>query len=862
MKSRNGFASLALGIIAAASTGLPAPAVAQQSATASGPTLEEVVVTARKTEETLLDAPLAITAFSAEDIEKQGFKTLEDVALRTPGVQYSQQGGQIPGRFTSAIRFRGMNVNSDSPSLQLGALFLDGVFVLGGTQSIPYDDIERIEVIKGPQAALYGRSTFGGAINYITRTPSLSEYSGQVSALGANYGEADVSGSFEGPIVTDKLAFRVGGRYYTRGALFNASDGGGLGEESSKSAQLTLFWKPVDALEVRLRGFHNQDEDGPSTGGLVQGWRNDTCTGQRISTEDPAFPVAQPMNYVCGEVPEQGAAIAANGSRNIIDTVTSLYAPQAALNGTPRFLIDNLVNRPNPAVLDVPTIDHVGLIRTVTRFSLQASYEFGGGYELSGQAGWNELKANWIRSFGLTPLGYWWSRDPQDSEDESYELRISSPADSKFTWLAGVNYYEQTFLQSGSGGDAVWFCLSSVVRPVGSPCAVAPMATGTNFFTANSLAQNTDQVETQGVFASLNYDFTDQWSLSIEARYQKDETRKAILTATPTVIEETNTLPRGILRWRPTEASNVYLSWAKGVLPPVVNSEVANATPREAAQYAAIPPGPAGVVPGDELDMYELGWKQEWMDRRAQTSIALYYGEWQNQKGRAAFQIQEDCGSFAHGGVGGATAANGCPNGPTGLPAVFPSGAPFLNTRNANVPGDSTLQGVEFEGSALITDRWDVRGTLTWAKSEYDDFFFNFVQPIAGFTQMKGNSNARFPEWSGSLFTGYTAPLPSSDWSWYVNGDLNYVGETFVDESNLAECSDYVLANARLGAEKDGLRIEGFIRNLTDDDSWAACARWTDFDSAPSLAQLTQFQGVAVTPQVPRQYGLRVVVSF
>jgi outer membrane receptor protein involved in Fe transport len=166
-------------------TSLVSPSAAAQEASLG---LEEVIVTARKTEERLIDAPLSITAFSADDIEEKGFKTLEDVARSAPGVQYSQQGGQIPGRFTSAIRFRGMNVNSDSPSLQLGSLFVDGIYVLGGTQSIPYDDVERIEVIKGPQSATYGRSTFGGAINYITRTPSLTEYSGRLNATGANYG--------------------------------------------------------------------------------------------------------------------------------------------------------------------------------------------------------------------------------------------------------------------------------------------------------------------------------------------------------------------------------------------------------------------------------------------------------------------------------------------------------------------------------------------------------------------------------------------------------------------------------------------------------------------------------------------------
>lgn len=875
----------ALATILSAAPAFAQTGEAEEAQSAVG--LQEIVVTARKTEERLIDAPLSITAFSAEDIEKKGFTTLEDVARSAPGVQYSQQGGQIPGRFTSAIRFRGMNVNSDSPSLQLGSLFVDGIYVLGGTQSIPYDDVERIEVIKGPQSATYGRSTFGGAINYITRTPSLTEYSGKLNASGANFGEADISGSFEGPLVEDKLAFRVGGRYYTRGAPFNSFDGGGLGEESSKSVQLTLYFKPTDAWDIRLRAFNAMDEDGPSMGGIVQGWRNDTCTGRTIQTQDPLFPNATPMNYICGAVPEQGAAIAADGSRRIVSTPTSFLVPQAAINGQPNYLINTIVNRPQPPQFDVPAIDHIGLVRTVTRYSLSTDYEFGSGYTLSFQAGLNELKANWIRSFGLTPLGLWWSRDPQDSEDESYELRLASPQDGKLKWLVGVNKYDQTFLQSGSGGDSIWLCADfGQARPVGSTCgrisATNPTgAVGNFFFTPNSAAQNTDKVSTEGIFASVSYDITEQWTASLEGRYSRDETQKAILTNNPFVIEEKQFSPRAILRWQPTDQTNIYASYAKGFLPPVINGEVARATPRELAQYnaggfpcladpmlpqcVAAPDVPA-TVDGDELDMFEIGWKQQFWDNRAAINLAVYWAEWKNQKGRSAFQIQEDCGSFAHGLVTGATAANGCASGATGLPAVVATGAsagaPFLNTRNANVGGTSTLKGVEFDGAVMLTENWDLRVAATWAQSEYDDFIFNFVTPIAGFQQMAGNSNARFPEWSGSVSSGYTAPIANTEWSWFVNGDLNYIGKTFVDESNLSYCKAYTLTNLRVGGEKDGLRVEGFVRNLFDDDSWAACARWTDFDSAPTIGQLTTFQGVAVTPQMPRQVGLRVSIKF
>ena len=348
--------------------GAIAPAYAQESAKENQLVLEEITVTARKTEERLLEAPVSITAFSAADIEKKGFVNLEDVAKSAPGVQYSQQGGQIPGRYTSAIRFRGMNVNSDSPSLQLGSLFIDGVYVLGGTQSIPYDDVERIEVIKGPQSATYGRSTFGGAINYITRTPSLTDYSGQLNATGGNFGLSDVSASFEGPLVQDKVSFRIGGRFYNRGAVYRATDGGGLGEESSKSASLTLNMQPSESLNIKFRAFHALDEDGAPMGGIIEGYLNDTCTGKSISTGDPAVPKASPTKYVCGAVPELGKAISATGGFNIIDTPTTLFPAIYAAKGFPNLVYEKLAAAPSPVQVKVPTIDHVGLIRTVTRF--------------------------------------------------------------------------------------------------------------------------------------------------------------------------------------------------------------------------------------------------------------------------------------------------------------------------------------------------------------------------------------------------------------------------------------------------------------------------------------------------------------
>ena len=180
-----------------------APSFGQgETSSSDGLVLEEITVTARKTEERLLDAPLSITAFSADDIEKKGFTNLEDVARSAPGVQYSNQGGQIPGRYNSAIRFRGMNVNSEQPVAQLGSLFIDGIYVASGCNSLGAEDLARIEVIKGPQAVYFGRNTFGGAINYVTKDPG-NDWGGKTTVSLAEDDDYEVTGAVEGPIVAD-----------------------------------------------------------------------------------------------------------------------------------------------------------------------------------------------------------------------------------------------------------------------------------------------------------------------------------------------------------------------------------------------------------------------------------------------------------------------------------------------------------------------------------------------------------------------------------------------------------------------------------------------------------------------------------
>jgi len=159
--------------------------------------LEEIVVTARKREENLQEIPIAITAISKIDIQEANITGLEDISNLAPGFYFFSQGQNQPGRYNTQLRFRGLNQAQFSPSFETGALFIDGVYVLNGGTSLSMMDIERVEVIKGPQSAYFGRNTFGGAVNFITRDPSMEEFSGSIEATATARSKYDISGIVE-----------------------------------------------------------------------------------------------------------------------------------------------------------------------------------------------------------------------------------------------------------------------------------------------------------------------------------------------------------------------------------------------------------------------------------------------------------------------------------------------------------------------------------------------------------------------------------------------------------------------------------------------------------------------------------------
>jgi iron complex outermembrane receptor protein len=246
-------ASLAVAIALATPDGAHA---ASDVAVADGG-LEEVIVTARRREERLQDVPDTITAFTAVQIERAGIDELVDYVQLTPGLSLVEA-SQSPGIALINIRGIGQQYQSEAPV----AVVIDGVqttSVSAINQALP--DIERIEVLKGPQGALYGRNAIGGAINITTRAPT-DDFAGQVKLGYANGDEPKAEAYLSGPIVPGRARFRIAGYYRDYEGDFRNDV---TGEYTNPLEDLALRARAIvdltDALSLDLRASTGRTEN-------------------------------------------------------------------------------------------------------------------------------------------------------------------------------------------------------------------------------------------------------------------------------------------------------------------------------------------------------------------------------------------------------------------------------------------------------------------------------------------------------------------------------------------------------------------------------------------------------------------------
>lgn len=217
--------------------------------------LEEVVVTAQKRSENLQRAAAAITSVQGEDLDNRAMRSVQDLQFQTPGLQFSEVSG------TPFIGIRGisMDVVTGDADAPIG-VYVDGVYQARPTQtSMNMADLERVEVLRGPQGTLYGRNATGGAINFVTRKPT-DAFEGEVRGGAGDYGRV-MAGGFVNVPATDQLALRLSGNYEERdGFLKNAETGQRYNDLDSLSGRVAGRWMPNDDVTVNLTVFAQRDQ--------------------------------------------------------------------------------------------------------------------------------------------------------------------------------------------------------------------------------------------------------------------------------------------------------------------------------------------------------------------------------------------------------------------------------------------------------------------------------------------------------------------------------------------------------------------------------------------------------------------------
>jgi iron complex outermembrane receptor protein len=840
-------------VLLSASTALPvAPALAQEAGAELK--LEEVTVTARKREESLQDVPISITAFSAEAIADANIYDLRDVVRLSPNVNLQSTGGNGTGRFMPNLIFRGLQNAVPLPRSQTGAVFVDGNYVLGGVNAVNTADVERVEVLRGPQNTYFGRNTFAGAINFVTRNPG-DTLAGQLDLQTSDRANNAIRASVEGPVAGDWLTGRLALNYRDKDGHYIADDGGRLGNEKTEQVVGTLYARPTENSWIRVRASFQADEDGPGQMiNVMPAALGSTCGTQRIDKGYNLAGTVRGFNislpYFCGRIPSVGDL-----GESIVSTNTTLASPLLQSLLRPTALSDAFLNNSLGIELwdKVPKPDGVGLRRDIFMGNLQANYEFANGISVGLNFGYDDTEMGLVLDSDRTALEVSYQFVPQLSTTRSYELRVRSSEDQRLRWLVGATRYKGEFISNfGNGGSAAYESRGLPTAAFRNAVLLSP-ALGRNPYAAQEIATVT------AAYAALEFDILDNLKLTTEARYQEDTSVSGRVFAptfptVPTELSFTDTMPRVILEFEPTPSWNLYASYSTGVLPGAENTGFTQRTPFQQDLIRQQVPNVQSILGSDELDNYEIGSKQTLMDGRVRYSASVYYMEWNNIKGST----------------------------PLVLPRTSETNAAPLTLPGVTISGAAEFYGVEIEGGALLTSNWEISGGIGYQHGEFTDWFEAGLlrelaggqspgaiagNPNFGAVQWKGNALQRQPDWTGNLISTYRGNL-GPDWRWSVRGELTYTGKAWDSTANIVKANDYYRANLRFGVERDDVDIELFVTNLFDDDNWDYIFR----TSVPDPRNATQTilplgnagvpQGFAGLAPEKREIGLRVNYRF
>ena len=813
---------------------IAAPVTAQQVVG-----LEEVVVTARKREENLQDVALSITAFQAADLERLNVGSISDVAALDSSLIFERGYGATDTRITIrglsptrgrnnvAVLVDGIDISSESIAVAGGSLL--------ATQRLV--DIARVEIVKGPQSALYGRSAFAGAIQYVTKDPS-KEPEGSIRGDFGDYGRQTLSASLSGP-VSDTLGLRFNGAYWNEDGIYrNVTTGNKVGGGDGWGAALTGKWAPRDDFSVKARLEYTDDSYDQAAQALIRS----NLTEPRLASGTTR------LNPATGAPSATGVRVFSPGNtyRRVGDTPGG----------------DDLVIRysQNP----FRGGDFPGSDRQMLRGSIVAEWRLGPG-SLTSYTGYSDADFAFLQDSdfdavlagGLdTALRSSIFDYSNTTRQFSQELRWQSDLEGRFNFAVGGLYWHEDAKQVARSIDL--FCLPTVpANAFGPGSPPLPPSCGPNNGTAGLALvdvvprlQGRD-IESLSGYALLEFQFTDRLKFTAEARYS-DETEKVLGVdcALPTVggipcadvtfPGQSITTPSQVITYD-FYSNNGRMRQAPGRAANLKSSD-SFVTPRATLEFLAsdnvllyatvgkgVKPGGYSTVTGggwqdanfdctpatlstcydefrykaENLVDYELGAKTTLFDGRLRLNPGIFFFDYTDKQ------------------VGSQLVVNNVAIG---------------TITNA---GKAEVKGLDLDAEWAATDHLVLRLNYTYLDAQYTDFpiVSNSPTDAARFgscprsaaTQyrlceinLKGNTMERAPENSFALGARYSRPFAAAfggGASWFVEGDAQIQSERFEDQWNTRKMDSYSLFNLRFGIAAERWEALVYVNNVTDDDT-------------------------------------------
>ncbi len=795
--------------------------------------LDEIVVTAERRETSLQETPISVAAFNAETMELKGVENLQDIADLTPNLDI--KGSRGSGDTNPTYMIRGLTGGGTTGERSVG-MYLDGVYVPRSTG--PYMsvlDIERVEVLRGPQGTLFGRNSTGGAIRVFTKRPG-PDPEGSIRLTAGDFDRADVSAMVNLPF-GDSVSFRAqGGSLSQDGFVRRGSQM--LGDSDDTLGRIQLRFQPSDVFDVTF-GVSSMESE--SSG-----------NPQDLET----FDMLPNINF-------QG-----NRADWISDFLQAAGQPRIDPNNDPRIVLDDFT-LPDWCFIDDANPDwdaacEISNSSKYRQFDINLAWQLNERWTFTSVTGLSDFESHGISDWVM--LGSDSRHFDSDSEVFYQELQLNAAFD-RFDVVAGVSYFEEDVNGSpGTGGPNYERQGTSSFATQAANGNGVVVGRGPNGLVQTVLLDGLQTSQAIGIFANVTWHITDRLNLTPGIRVASDEKEVEQTRFVADDFVPTDGLPRTVLAaddwdntdwrltldYRITDNHMVYFTSSEAFRSGAYSYSIA-ATSSGAAQTAAIASGAiVAFTPPESAQNDEIGFRTEWLDGRLRLNLTYFQMLYTDRQG----PIQVVDLSLATG----------------------------FRIELANT-GDVDFDGYEIDGQIVVTDNFTIdlsAGLLDFTVKDPCANNGDFLTPSAVEDSYSLGGRWSVPMQSGgltfALSYAYTGPQETHQGGTQLtcfnpNGTVNTLANPGLIDSRY-ELPDYSVLNGRVRYTSRGgnWELTLFGNNLTDEVYGSFASRFGGaFWDAPTGAGAPGIQGpiagpersaLGVTRARPREYGLTFQYNF